>query len=96
MKTPLRILHLEDNPVDADLIHATLSAEGVACDAVRVETRSQFVDAVEGCAFDLILADYNLPSFDGISALVIAQEKCPEVPFIFVTGSLGEEDAPSR
>ena len=93
MKKSLRILHLEDNLVDAELIHATLAAEGIVCDAVRVETRRDFVDAVEHCEFDLILADYNLPAFDGISALAIAREKCPEVPFIFVTGSLGEEVA---
>ena len=91
MEKCLRILHLEDNPVDADLIRATLAAEGVVCEAVRVEARSDFVDAVESGGFDLILADYNLPAFDGISALAIAKEKCPEIPFIFVTGSLGEE-----
>src|SRR5258705_9027105 len=91
MKTSLRILHLEDNSADAELIHATLAAEDIVCEAVRVEGRSEFVDAVERGEFDLILADYNLPSFDGISALEIAKEKCPEIPFIFVTGSLGED-----
>lgn len=93
MKTSLRILHLEDSPVDAELIHATLASEGIACEAVRVETRSGFIDAVERGGFDLILADYNLPAFDGISALAIVQERCPEFPFIFVTGALGEEVA---
>ncbi len=93
MKKSLRILHLEDNPVDAELIRATLAEEDITCNATRVETRNDFVDAVEGRGFDLILADYNLPSFDGISALAIAKEKCPEIPFIFVTGSLGEERA---
>ena len=91
MKTSLRILHLEDNSADAELIQATLAAEDIVCEAVRVEGRSEFVDAVERGEFDLILADYNLPSFDGISALEIAKEKCPEIPFIFVTGSLGED-----
>jgi signal transduction histidine kinase len=93
MNTSLRILHLEDNPVDAELIHATLAAEGIACEAMRVETRGGFVDAIEGGRFGLILADYNLPAFDGISALAIAREKSPDVPFIFVSGSLGEEAA---
>lgn len=87
----LRILHLEDSPIDADLIHATLSDGGIQCEAVRVETREGFNDGVERGAFDLILADYNLPAFDGITALAIAREKCPAVPFIFVSGSLGEE-----
>jgi len=93
MNSPLRILHLEDDPVDADLINATLAAERIACEMVRVESRNEFLSAVERKAFDLILADYNLPSFDGISALAIVQEKCREIPFIFVTGSLGEEVA---
>src|SRR5882724_9116899 len=91
MKTSLRVLHLEDNLVDAELIHATLAGEDIVCDAVRVQSRRDFVDAVERGGFDLILADYNLPAFDGISALAIAKQKCPEIPFIFVTGSLGEE-----
>ena len=93
MKTSLGILHLEDNPVDADLIQATIAAAGIVCEILRVDTRSDFVEAVERGGFDLILADYNLPTFDGISALAIAQEKCPQIPFIFVTGSLGEEAA---
>ena len=91
MKSSLRILHLEDDRVDAELIQATLASEGIDFEAVRVETRGAFIDAVERGGFDLVLADYNLPSFDGISALGIVQEKCPELPFIFVTGSLGEE-----
>jgi len=93
MKTSLRVLHLEDNLVDAELIHATLAGEDIVCDAVRVQSRRDFVEAVERGGFDLILADYNLPAFDGVSALAIARESCPEVPFIFVTGSLGEEVA---
>ena len=93
MKTSLRILHLEDNLVDAELIHATLAGEDIVCDAVRVQSRKDFVEAVERGGFDLILADYNLPAFDGVSALAIARERRPEVPFIFVTGSLGEEVA---
>lgn len=93
MNSPLRILHLEDDPVDADLIHSTLAAEHIACETVRVDSRDDFLNEVERNAFDLILADYNLPSFDGISALAIVQDKCREVPFIFVTGSLGEEVA---
>jgi two-component system cell cycle sensor histidine kinase/response regulator CckA len=93
MKENLCILHLEDSPADAELIHATLAAAGIVYEAVRVESREDFIDAVERGGFELILADYNLPSFDGVSALTIAKEKCPEVPFIFVTGSLGEERA---
>ena len=93
MTTSFSILHLEDNPIDAELIHATLTAADIVCDTVRVDGRADFIDAVERGGFDLILADYNLPSFDGVSALSIAKQICPEVPFIFVTGSLGEERA---
>ena len=93
MKKSVSILHLEDNPFDAELINATLAAAEIDCESVRVEDRKNFVEAVERGGFDLILADYNLPSFDGVSALAIAKQKRPEVPFIFVTGSLGEERA---
>src|SRR3990170_5902933 len=93
MKSRLRILHLEDNKYDSDLVQAILSAEAIDCDVVRVETRSDFLAAVEQGGFDIFLTDYTLPSFDGVSALAIVQEKCPEVPFIFVTGTLGEEIA---
>ncbi len=87
----LRILLLEDSLLDAELINANLSDAGIDCELVRVETRADFVAALEKDSFDLILADYALPSFDGISALEIARTTCPELPFIFVSATLGEE-----
>jgi signal transduction histidine kinase/DNA-binding response OmpR family regulator len=93
MDNSLRILHLEDSPKDAELIEATLAGEGLACEVVLVDTRADFVAALEQGGFDLILADYGLTSFDGLSALRIAKEKCPHVPFILVSGTLGEEVA---
>jgi PAS domain S-box-containing protein len=93
MKPPLRILHLEDNPTDAELIQAILEAEGIICAVTRVDTQAAFFASIEQGGFDLILTDYTLPSFDGLSALKIALEKCPDVPFIFVSGTLGEEVA---
>jgi signal transduction histidine kinase/DNA-binding NarL/FixJ family response regulator len=93
MTSPLRILHLEDNPNDAELIQAMLETEGITSHVMRVETQADFVASIERGDFDLILADYTLPSFDGLSALKIASEKCPDVPFIFVSGTLGEEVA---
>ncbi|MCL1468494.1 PAS domain S-box protein [Argonema galeatum] len=87
----LRILLLEDSLLDAELIHANLSDAGIDCELVRVETRADFVTALQKGSFDLILADYALPSFDGISALEIARTTCPELPFIFVSATLGEE-----
>src|ERR1700677_3521007 len=70
-----------------------LGAEGVACEVTRVETRADFLASLERDGFDLILADYSLPSFDGISALKLAVDKRPELPFIFVSGTMGEEVA---
>jgi PAS domain S-box-containing protein len=89
----LSILYLEDDPKDADLVLAMLEAEGVTCRVTLVETRADFLAGLEQTGIDLILADYSLPTFDGISALKIAVEKRPEVPFIFVSGAMGEEVA---
>jgi PAS domain S-box-containing protein len=89
----LRILHLEDDPSDTELVQGTLAAEGVVCDLTRVETQSEFTRCLEQGGYDLILADYTLPSFDGMSALKIVKEVSPEVPFIFVSGTLDEEVA---
>jgi signal transduction histidine kinase len=93
VNSPLRILYLEDDPKDADLVLAMLEADGFASHLTRVENQNDFCASVEKGGFDLILADYTLPSFDGISALKIAVEKRPEVPFIFVSGTLDEEIA---
>ncbi|WP_223280185.1 response regulator [Nostoc sp. PA-18-2419] len=89
--TVLRFLLLEDNPLDAEVIYVTLTDGSTDCELLRIETRAEFVKALETNTFDLILADYALPGFDGISALEIAQKLCPETPFIFVSGSMGEE-----
>jgi PAS domain S-box-containing protein len=91
--SPLCILYLEDDPKDAELVQAMLEADGFACHVTRVQTQADFCAALKWNGFHLILADYTLPSFDGISALKMAVEKRPEVPFIFVSGTLGEEVA---
>ncbi len=93
MKSPLRILYLEDDPQDAELVQAMLETEGVVCLVTRVETRADFLASMEHDGFDLILADYSLPSFDGISALKLAVDRRPGLPFIFVSGKMGEEVA---
>ena len=87
----MRILYLEDEPKDAELVQASLEAEGLSCELTRADTQQGFLAFLQQGGFDLILADYTLPLFDGISALRIAQESCPEVPFIFVSGTMGEE-----
>src|SRR5919106_1121652 len=93
MHSPLRILHLEDDAKDAELLQAMLEAEGIASHVTRVDSQADFLASLEHGGFDLILADHTLPAFDGLSALRIALEKCPDVPFIFVSGTLGEEVA---
>jgi two-component system cell cycle sensor histidine kinase/response regulator CckA len=93
MPSPLKILHLEDDPLDRELVRETLEAEGILCEVACVETREEFVNELGRYMPDLILADYKLPSFDGLSALEIAKEKAPEVPFILVSGTMGEDPA---
>jgi PAS domain S-box-containing protein len=93
MKSPLRVLQLEDDPRDAELVQERLANDGIACEVTRVETEADFIASLEQGGFDLILADYSLPSFDGLSALKIAQQRWAHVPFIFVSGTLGEEVA---
>jgi len=93
MKERLVIIHLEDDPTDAELIEAMLESEGMACEIRRVETESDFLSAITTTHADLILSDYALPTFDGLSALILARTHCLDVPFIFVTGAMGEEKA---
>jgi two-component system, cell cycle sensor histidine kinase and response regulator CckA len=88
--TPLRILHLEENPRDLQLIQSLLKEE-LSCLFRSVRTGDEFVSALEQGAFDLILSDRGVPGFNGFSALETAREKAPDTPFIFVTGSMGEE-----
>jgi PAS domain S-box-containing protein len=89
----LHILMLEDVETDADLIRRELASEGFAFEARRVVTRDAFVEALTTFGPDIILADYSLPGFDGMAALDIATERCPDVPFVFVSGAIGEERA---
>ena len=93
MTSPLRILLLEDDPTDAALIQELLEADNIACEVTLAQTRTEFVGGLEDPAIELILADYKLPSFDGLSALKLAQNVRPGLPFIFVSGALGEEVA---
>ena len=91
MKTPLRLLHLEDDPIDADLITATLKEGNIPCQSQLVDTRQAFVAALKEGRMDLILADYSIPGFDGMTALTLARQHCPDVPFLFISATIGEE-----
>ena len=89
----IRILHLEDDPADAELVAAALAEGGVVYDLVQASTREAFVRALATQPFDLILSDYALKDFDGFAARALAHETRPDIPFILVSGTVGEDKA---
>ena len=91
MSDKLHILILEDMAADAELMEDELTQAGFDYVAKRVANRSSFIKELKEFSPDLILADYSLPGFDGRAALKIAVDKYADVPFIFVSGALGEE-----
>ena len=93
MEKNLKILILEDVPFDAELINRELQRSGMNFSSIRVEEEEDYLNALKSFKPDVILADHSLPHFDGISALKIAKEKAPDVPFIFVSGKMGEDFA---
>ena len=93
MKKDLRILHIEDSEDDSELVAHHLEAGGFVCKISRVETRTAMFDALEQEPYDLILSDCKLPNFDGMRALEIAHALAPETPFVFVSGTIGEDIA---
>src|SRR5947207_15383995 len=93
VKNEIRILYVEDIPADAAMVNHALRQGGLTFRTKRVDSKSAFLQELEHNPPDVILSDHGLPSFDGFMALAIAREKCPDVPFIFVTDSLGEQMA---
>jgi two-component system, NarL family, sensor histidine kinase UhpB len=93
VKRDVHILMLEDDAADAELTRFALRKGGLNFSLARVETQGQYLKALAERPPSLILSDYSLPGFNGHDALHIALEKCPETPFIFVTGTMGEEVA---
>jgi DNA-binding NarL/FixJ family response regulator len=89
----LRILILEDVKTDAELMKDELREAGTVFTTSCVKDKVSYLKALDEFSPDIILSDYSLPSFDGLSALKFAVRKCPDVPFIFVSGALGEETA---
>ena len=92
MATPLRVLILEDQPADAELMVHELELAGFALDYRRVASERDYVVAL-GTTFDVILADYSLPSFNALAALEELKQRGLQIPFIVVTGALGDEAA---
>src|SRR5258707_10736049 len=76
MRNPLRILSIEDDPKDSKLIQDLLETEDIVSEVTRVDTQAALLASLEQGGIDLILADYSLPSFDGLSALKLSMEAC--------------------
>ncbi|HKK42700.1 MAG TPA: PAS domain S-box protein [Bacteroidales bacterium] len=93
MNGKLKILFLEDNQTDAEIIWRQIRKDNIEFDKELVETKDQFTDALKNFKPDLIISDYQLPIFDGMSALRLRNEIAPGLPFILVTGSINEEVA---
>jgi signal transduction histidine kinase len=91
LRDGIRILLLEDNSNDAELCLRALRRGGLSFEFKRVDSRAAFVQQLVRSPPDVILSDFSLPGFGGMEALEIAKQKCPDIPFIFVTGTLGEE-----
>ncbi|MDB6040793.1 MAG: sensor hybrid histidine kinase [Verrucomicrobiales bacterium] len=89
----LRILHVEDNLIDRELVAEVLRREGICYECVYAATEKELNQALLKCEFDVILSDFTLPGFDGRAALASAKAAQPETPFIFVSGTIGEERA---
>jgi len=93
VRTKLQILNLEDNVNDAELNAAMLSARWPDCQFTRVDRREDFLAALAKDELDIILSDYTMPGFSGLEALTLSQKRRPNVPFVFVSGTIGEDAA---
>ncbi len=93
MSVPLLIIHVEDSSDDSELMAHLLREEGMECEVIRVETREQLEKALAARLPDLIVSDCTLPQFSGLEALEIARSVAPDVPFVFFSGTIGEEMA---
>lgn len=91
--SPLRIVHLEDDDNDAELVRRLLEAEGFRAEIIRAQNQCEFEQAIADRGHDLILSDHTVPGYNGKAALTTTRAKCPSTPFIFVSGTLGEEAA---
>jgi len=93
MTRSIRVLHLEDSPRDAEMIRHRLDGADVSCDIVLTNSKDSFEAALTREPFDLIISDYNLPGYDGVTALKQAQATQPDVPVILISGTVVEEEA---
>lgn len=90
---PLRILHIEDNVADGEFVREIISTEWPGCEIRRVDSQQEFLEAFEPGRYDLILSDFTLPQFSGMTALALARARDSVTPFIFLSGTIGEDNA---
>ena len=93
MNKPMLILYLEDDPRDAEMVRDSLQQTDIVCELRIASDRAQYEASLAQTRFDLILSDYSLPDYDGMAALALARETQPDVPFIIISGTLGDEHA---
>ncbi len=90
---PVRILHVEDVEGDTELVRETLRRHGIGCEILRVEREAPLRAALTSRGIDIVLSDHNLPGWSGLDALQVVSELRPDLPFVFVSGSIGEDRA---
>ena len=93
MSQTIRILHLEDDPADALLVRDVFAEQGLAVESRAVSRKAEFLEALQAESWDLVLSDYRLPDFNGLDALKFVREKSAVLPFILLTGNIGEQAA---
>ena len=93
LEKTIQILHLEDDPADAELVQATLESAGLPCRITWAQMPAEFKNALQTGGYDLILADYQLPGYDGLTAMRLVREQYADTPFIFISGTMGEDAA---
>ena len=93
MNKKLQVLHLEDEPDFAELVRSMFAQDGLEADIQCVSTQATLEEALNRGGFDLIISDYHLPSYSGLDALALVRRKNPHIPFILVSGTIGEQAA---
>ncbi|HFQ14348.1 MAG TPA: diguanylate cyclase, partial [Gammaproteobacteria bacterium] len=89
----LRLLLVEDNPDDAELVMRTLRKGGYSLDSLRVDNEKDLREALENSSWDIVLSDYSIPGFSGLAALEVLKEMSLDIPFIIISGTIGEDVA---
>jgi CheY-like chemotaxis protein len=93
MRPTIKILHLEDNKSDSQLVKSILERANVVFDYFFADNEHDYLFYLENQKIDIILSDYHLPDYSGSEALQVAKSKYPHIPFVFVSGTMGEEVA---